>query len=64
MLGDELCIHFGYIAQEVSSGIVRILPDASCLTSESRELICHLGKSHIGFLRYLFDHHHGTPSYS
>ena len=58
MLCKECLIDLGNIAQKISSGIERIFPYASCLSSESGELVCNFGELHICLRWYLLYHDH------
>ena len=58
MLFQVGCIHLGYVAQQVSSGIERIFAEASRLSAEARKLVRHFSELHICFRRELLVHDH------
>ena len=55
---DERLVHFRDISEKISSGIDRIIPDASDLSADSGELVLDLCEFHVGGSRYLLEHYH------
>ena len=55
-------VDFRHVAEKVTSGIDRIISNASDLSLESLELVLDFGELHVGFRRYLLEHHHGLVS--
>ena len=53
-----ICADFGYVAEKISSGIVRIVPYVSGLSPESGEFIRYLGEFHEYFRRQMREHCH------
>ena len=60
----EIRIHFGDIAQQVSSRIVGIFPHTSRLSPESRELVGDFREFHISLRRQLFEEGQSLPTYA
>lgn len=57
MLLDVVRVHLGDVTQQVSSGVDRVVPDASGLPPESRKVVLKFGELHVGFWFYLLEHH-------
>ena len=55
---DVFLVHFGDIAEQVASGVDRVVTDASHLSPEAREIVLEFGELHVGFGLYLLEHDH------
>ena len=58
MLLDVVGIYLGDVAQQVPSGVDRVVADASGLPPEPWEIVLKLSELHVCLRLYLLEHHH------
>ena len=61
---DVVGVHLGDVAEQVATGVDRIVAYASGLPPESREVVLKLGEPHVGLRLYLLEHYHALVAYA